>query len=75
MRTALQACTRGIDRIVVTSDVSGFANVLSEAQADLVLLYNDAMPAHRIAGALDAPVEAYGDREASPGREVPNDWA
>lgn len=62
-------------RIVVTSDVTDFAGLPADAHAGLVLLYDDAMPAHRIVTALTAMIEAYDDRDSFSGREVLDDWA
>jgi predicted nuclease of predicted toxin-antitoxin system len=63
------------DRIVLTSDVTDFAPLPSERHAGLVLLYDDTMPAYRVASALIALVEAYQSRERFGGREALDDWA
>lgn len=62
------------DRIVVTSDVTDFAALPSTAHAGVVLLYDDTMPAYRVASALIAMVDAYPHRDAFPGREELDAW-
>ena len=45
--------------IVVTSDVTDFGDIPIEDHAGLTLLYDDTMPAYRVAAALIALVDAY----------------
>lgn len=66
---------RDSDRIVVTSDLSDFGDVAVADGPGIVLLYDDAMPAYEIAGALLSMVDAYETREAFLGREQLDDWA
>ena len=47
------------DLVVVTSDVTDFGARSSEAHAGVVLLYDDTMPAYRVASALIAMVDTY----------------
>ncbi|NHN47988.1 DUF5615 family PIN-like protein [Halostella sp. JP-L12] len=63
------------DLIIVTSDVTDFGPVPSEAHAGIVLLYDDAMPAYRVASGLLAMVDAYGNRAEFGGREELDPWA
>ena len=62
------------DRIVVTSDVSDFGGLPTDAHAGVVLLYDDTMPAYRVASGLIAMVDAYPDRDAFGGREELDAW-
>lgn len=66
---------RDNDLIVVTSDVTDFGDLPSEEHAGVVLLYDDTMPAYRIASALITMVDAYPGRDAFAGREELDAWA
>ncbi|WP_433623495.1 DUF5615 family PIN-like protein [Halomicrococcus sp. NG-SE-24] len=61
--------------IIVTSDVKDFGDVPADAHAGIVLLYDDTMPAYRVASALITMVDAYPNREAFAGREELDVWA
>ncbi|MDZ7746912.1 MAG: DUF5615 family PIN-like protein [Halobacteriales archaeon] len=61
-------------RIVVTSDVTDFGGLTASQHAGLVLLYDDTMPAYRVASGLLSMVDAYGDRERFDGREELDPW-
>lgn len=63
------------DLLVVTSDVSDFGALPEEVSVDVVILFDDTMPAYRIASALISMIDAYGDRESLPNREVLDQWA
>jgi hypothetical protein len=63
------------DLVLVTSDVTDFGPLPPDAHAGLVLLYDDTMPAYRVASALIAMVDAYPDRDAFAGREALDSWA
>lgn len=58
------------DRIVVTSEVTDFGGLDVDRHAGVVLLYDDTMPAYRIAAAIIAMADAYSDRDAFIGCEV-----
>jgi predicted nuclease of predicted toxin-antitoxin system len=62
------------DLVVVTSDVTDFGALPSEDHAGIVLLYDDTMPAYRVASALIAMVDAYRSRADFPGREELDAW-
>ncbi|MFC7249420.1 DUF5615 family PIN-like protein [Halomicroarcula sp. GCM10025324] len=62
------------DRIIVTSDVNDFGALPSDSHAGIILLYDDTMPAYRVAAALIALVDAYPDRDAFTGREELDAW-
>ncbi|PSQ57685.1 hypothetical protein BRD22_01065 [Halobacteriales archaeon SW_8_68_21] len=62
------------DRIVVTSDVSDFGDLPADAHAGVVLLYDDTMPAYRVASGLITMVDAYPDRDVFGGREELDAW-
>ena len=66
------ACEHGL--IVVTSDVTDFGDLPTKQHAGVVLLYDDTMPAYRVAAALIALVETYPDRDAFPGVEALDAW-
>lgn len=66
------ACER--DLIIVTSDVKDFGGLASNAHAGVVILYDDTMPAYRIAAGLIAMIDAYPNREAFGGREELDPW-
>jgi predicted nuclease of predicted toxin-antitoxin system len=61
--------------IVVTSDVKDFGELPSEDHTGVILLYDDTMPAYRVAAALISMVEAYPSRNAFSGREELDAWA
>jgi len=61
--------------IVVTSDVTDFGDRPSEDHAGVILLYDDTMPAYRVASALITMVDAYPNRDAFTGREELDAWA
>jgi predicted nuclease of predicted toxin-antitoxin system len=63
------------DLIIVTSDVSDFGGLPADAHAGIVLLYDDTMPAYRVASNLIAMVDAYPSRSAFGGREVLDNWS
>ncbi|PSP49617.1 hypothetical protein BRC75_03135 [Halobacteriales archaeon QH_7_69_31] len=60
--------------IVVTSDVTDFGDISIEDHAGLILVYDDTMPAYRVASALVELVDAYPDRDAFPGVEALDAW-
>ena len=60
--------------IVVTSDVTDFGDLPTEDHAGVILLYDDTMPANRVASALVELVEAYPDRDAFRGIEALDAW-
>ena len=60
--------------IVVTSDVTDFGDIPIEDHAGLVLLYDDTMPAYRVAAALIALVDASPERDAFRGIETLDAW-
>lgn len=60
--------------IFVTSDVKDFGGLSSDAHAGLGLLYDDTMPAYRVAAGLIAMVDAYPNRDAFGGREELDPW-
>lgn len=66
------ACDHGL--IVVTSDVTDFGDLPTEDHAGVLLLYDDTMPAYRVASALIALVDAYPERDAFPGVEELDAW-
>ena len=51
------------DLVVVTSDVKYFGSLPADAHAGVVILYDDTMPAYRVASALLAMVDAYPSRD------------
>lgn len=61
--------------IVVTSDLKDFGDLSGEDHAGVILLYDDTMPAYRVASALISMVDTYPDREAFAGREELDAWA
>lgn len=63
------------DLIVVTSDVKDFGDPPSRDYAGVVLLYDDTMPAYRVASALITMVDAYPSRDEFAGREELDAWA
>jgi len=60
--------------VVVTSDVKDFGDLPRETHAGVVLLYDDTMPAYRVASALITMVDAYPSRDAFAGREELDAW-
>jgi len=62
------------DRIIVTSDVKGFGTLPSGTHAGIVLLYDDAMPAYRVASALIQMVDPYPSRDQFTGSEELDAW-
>jgi hypothetical protein len=62
------------DRIIVTSDVKDYGSLPPDSHAGVILLYDDTMPAYRVAAALIALVDAYPDRDAFTGREELDAW-
>ncbi|MFC7019727.1 MULTISPECIES: DUF5615 family PIN-like protein [Haloarcula] len=62
------------NRIIVTSDVKDFGPLPPDSHAGIILLYDDTMPAYRVAAALIALVDAYPDRDAFTGREELDPW-
>lgn len=65
---------RSHERIVVTSDVTDFAPLSSDAHAGIVLLYDDTLPAYDVATGLIRLGDTYPDRESFAGREILDDW-
>lgn len=63
------------DLIVVTSDISDFGGLPADAHAGLVVVYDDTMPAYRVASNLLTMVDGYSSRSAFQGREVLDDWS
>jgi len=62
------------DRVIVTSDVKDFGALPSDAHAGVVLLYDDTMPAYRVASALIRMVDTYPSRNEFAGREELDAW-
>jgi len=62
------------DLIIVTSDVKDFGALPSELHAGIILLYDDTMPAYRVASALITMVDTYSNREEFAGREELDAW-
>jgi predicted nuclease of predicted toxin-antitoxin system len=73
-RTEILPYAREREQIVVTSDVSDFGALGHLDHAGVVLVYDDTMPGHRLATALQTMTEAYGEPERFDGREVLDDW-
>ena len=63
------------DLIIVTSDVTDFGSLPSDTHAGIVLLYDDTMPAYRVAPALLAMIDAYRSRVEFGGREELDPWS
>lgn len=63
------------DLIVVTSDVKDFGGLPRKDHAGVVLLYDDTMPAYRVASALITMIDTYPSRDAFAGREELDAWA
>lgn len=66
---------RSEDLIIVTSDVSDFGILSPGENWGIILLYDDTMPAFRVAGALLSMVDTYPSRGSFAGREVLDSWA
>ncbi len=62
------------DFIIVTSDVTDFGDLSTDSHAGVVLLFDDTMPAYRVASALISMVEAYPGRDSFGGREELDPW-
>ena len=54
--------------------MTDFGDLPIEDHAGLILLYDDTMPAYRVAAALIALVDAYPDRDAFRGIEALGAW-
>lgn len=63
------------DRLIVTSDVKDFGTLPGDSHAGIVLLYDDTMPAYRVASALIRMVDSYPSRDEFTGREELDAWA
>lgn len=63
------------DLVIVTGDVKDFGDLHPDAHAGLVILYDDTMPAYRVASGLLAMVDAYPSRDAFAGHEELDPWA
>ncbi len=61
--------------IIVTSDVKDFGIVPDKTRVEVILLYDDTMPAYRVAAALLRMIDAYPSRDAFAGREELDAWA
>lgn len=66
---------RDHELVIVTSDVTDFSTLPDDAHAGIVLLYDDTMPAYRVASALIGLVDAYRNRDAFGGHEELDGWA
>lgn len=62
------------DCIVVTSDVTDFGDLHSERHAGVILLYDDTMPAYRVAAGLLSMIDAYSSRDTFGSREELDPW-
>ena len=60
--------------IIVTSDVKDFSRSPSDANAGVILLYDDTMPAYQVAAGLITMTDAYRDRAAFDRREELDTW-
>jgi len=65
---------RETERIIVTSDVSDFGALDSDAHAGVVLLYDDTMAAYSVAAGLLAMIDAYRSRAQFSGQEQLDPW-
>jgi predicted nuclease of predicted toxin-antitoxin system len=65
---------REYGRIIVTSDVTDFAPLSTDAHAGIVLLYDDTLPAYDVAAGLIRLVDTYPDRGSFADREILDDW-
>lgn len=61
--------------MIVTSEVKDFCRLSTTDHAGVVLLYDDTMPAYRVASALLTMVDAYPGRDSFTGREELDQWA
>lgn len=61
--------------VMVTSDVNDFGTLPPDVHAGIVLLYDDTMPAYRVASALLTMIDAYPSRDEFAGREELDAWA
>ena len=55
--------------------MTDFGPLPSDSHAGVVLLYDDTMPAYRVASALITLVDTYPSRDAFAGREELDAWA
>ena len=62
---------RETDRIIITSDVSGFGALTSDSHASVVLLHDDTMAAYSVAAGILAMIEAYGNQFSGCGQLDP----
>lgn len=62
------------DLIIVTSDVKDFGDLHPDDHAGVVILYDDTMPAYRVAAGLLTMIDAYPSRSAFAGREELDPW-
>lgn len=60
--------------VIVTSDVTDRSTLPPDSHAEVVLLYDDTMPAYRVAAALLRMVDAYPSRDEFAGREELDAW-
>ena len=73
-REDILPCARGHELIVVTSDMKDFGRSPSDADAGVVLLYDDTMPAYQVAAGLITMTDAYQNRAAFGRREELDTW-
>lgn len=62
------------DLVIVTSDLKDFGGLPLDVHTGVVILYDDTMPAYRVASGLLAMVDAYPGRDAFRGREELDPW-
>ena len=62
------------NRLIVTSDVSDFGQLSDDIDTGVILLYDDAMPAHQVASRIITMVDEYEDPAEFGGREVLDSW-
>ena len=62
------------DLIVVRSDLKDFGSRDPETPVGVAILYDDTMPAYRVAAGLLAMVDAYPSRDTFAGREELDPW-
>lgn len=60
--------------VIVTSDLGDFRDTETATSVDSVILYDDTMPAYRVATGLLSMVTVYPDRTVFSGREVLDSW-
>lgn len=60
--------------IIVTSDGKDFGGLPSDVHSGIVLLYDDTMPAYKIAAGLITMTDAYQHRHSFAGREELDPW-